>query len=217
MYLLTLAAAVFATFYVRSSLIVRGNAAETIHNIVTNERLFRISIVCDLVAFAGVVVLTVALYVLLKPVDRNLALLAAFWRIVESSIFCVITLSSLFVLSLSSGAEYLQSIEADQLRAIAMLAIAIHGAGYAVGLFFFGLGSTVFSYLLFKSRYVPRALAAWGVFSSLLVTIGTLPIFVFPGFAKTAVPGIFLPIFIYEVFLGLWLLFKGASIQANPA
>ena len=46
MYLLTLPAAVFATFYVRSSLIVRGNAAETIHNIVTNERLFRISIVC---------------------------------------------------------------------------------------------------------------------------------------------------------------------------
>ena len=89
-----------------------GNASETVNNIVTNERLFRISIVSDLVTFAGVVVLTVALWVLLKPVNRDIALLAAFWRLVESSILCVITLSSFLVLYLSSGAEYLKAIEA---------------------------------------------------------------------------------------------------------
>ncbi len=52
MYLLTIVTWAFA-FYVRSSLIVDGNASETVNNIVTNERLFRISIVSDLVTFAG--------------------------------------------------------------------------------------------------------------------------------------------------------------------
>ncbi len=163
MYLLTIATWLFA-FYVRSGLIVRGNAPETVNNIVTHERLFRISIVSDLVTFAGVVVLTVALWVLLKPVNRNIALLAAFWRLVESSILCVITLSSFLVLSLSSGAEYLNAIEADQLQAFAMLAIVVHGTGYIVGAIFLGLGSAGFSYLLFTSHYVPRALAAWRYF-----------------------------------------------------
>ena len=215
MYLLTIGTW-FIAFYVRSGLIVHGNAPETVNNIVTNERLFRISIVGDLVTFAGVVVLTVALWVLLKPVNRNIALLAAFWRLVETSIFCVITLSSFLVLSLSSGAEYLKAIEADQLQAFAMLAIELYGTGFIVSPIFLGLGSAAFSYLLFKSRYVPRALAALGVFSSLLLMTCALVIIVFPGFETIATIG-FMPLLIYEVTLGLWLLLKGASIQANPA
>ncbi|MBZ5568594.1 MAG: DUF4386 domain-containing protein [Acidobacteriia bacterium] len=56
-------------------LIVAGKAAETARNIMAHERLFRISIVCDLVYCAGLVVLLTALYVILKPVSRGLALL----------------------------------------------------------------------------------------------------------------------------------------------
>ena len=215
MYLLTIVTWAFA-FYVRSGLIVDGNASETVNNIVTNARLFRISIVSDLVTFAGVVVLTVALWVLLKPVNRDIALLAAFWRLVESSILCVITLSSFLVLYLSSGAEYLKAIEAGQLQALAMLTIALYGTGWIVGPIFLGLGSAAFSYLLFQSRYVPRALAALGVFSSLLLTTCALVIVVFPGFATIATSG-FVPLLIYEITLGLWLLLRGASIQSTPA
>src|SRR5438309_4271371 len=64
-------------------------------------------------------------------------------------------------------------------------------------------------YLWFKSRYIPRALAAWGIFSSLLVAIVTLAITVFPGLAAVVIPVYFVPIFIFEVGLGLWLLAKG--------
>ncbi len=214
MYLLTIATW-FLAFYVRSRLIVDGNAAETVNNIVTNERLFRISIVGDLATGAGVVVLIVALWVLLKPVNRNIALLAAVWRLVDPLI-CFITLSSFSVLLLSSGAEYLQGIEANQLQAFAMLTIALYGVGFTVSPVFLGLGSAAFSYLLFKSRYVPRALAAFGVFSSLLATTCALVTIVFPGFATIATGGL-VPLLIYEITLGLWLLLKGACIQANPA
>jgi len=215
MYLFTMATAVFAAFYVESRIIVYNDAAQTASNIIASERLFRIGIASELITWAGVVVLILALYVLLKPVNQHLALLAVFWRIVETSIFCVISLISLVVLLLLSGADYLKAFETNQLQALARLAISAHGAGYNVGLIFVGLGSTVFSYLLFKSRYVPRALAAWGVFSSLVLLTGALAIIVFPSWRATLTPGYFAPITIYEVTVGFWLLLKGARIQSS--
>ena len=80
--LFTMAIVVFANFGIHERLIVSGNVAETARNIVAHETLFRIGIACGLVYSAGLVVLLTALYVILKPVDRGLALLAAFWRLV---------------------------------------------------------------------------------------------------------------------------------------
>ena len=131
-------------------------------------------------------------------------------------LFGVITISSFSVLSLAGGAEYLEAIETGQLHAFTMWAIGLHEAGFSVSPIFLGLGSAAFSYLLFKSRYVPRALGAFGVFSSLLMTTCALVIIVFPGIATIAISGL-VPLLIYEITLGLWLLLKGASIQASPA
>src|SRR6202789_846031 len=80
-YLITLATVVYANFGIHDRLIVENNA-ETARNILAHERLFRIGIAGDLIYCAGVIVLVTALYVILKPVDRGLALLAAFWRFV---------------------------------------------------------------------------------------------------------------------------------------
>ena len=77
---------------------------------------------------------------------------------------------------------------------------------------FLGLGSTVFNYLLFKSRYIPKALAAWGIFSSLLLLVSQFAIIIFPEVEKTIIPACYGPIAIDEIALGFWLLFKGANI-----
>jgi hypothetical protein len=217
-YLLSDATAIFAEFVVRSRLIVYDDAAKAVANIMASERLFRLGIASELITFATVIVLIAALYVILKPVNRSLALLAAFWRLVENAILVVMTLSSLQVLRLLSGAAYLRAFEADRLHALTMLSIGAHDAGYNVGLMFFGLGSTVFSYLWFKSRYIPRALAAWGVFSSLLVVPCTLAFVIAPSLADMLEPGCYVPILIFELGLGLWLLTKGLrpSVVAGP-
>ena len=91
-----------------------------------------------------------------------------------------------------------------------------YGAGFTVSPIFLGLGSAAFNYLLFKSRYVPRALAAFGVFSSLLAVTCALMTIVFPDFATIAGAGL-IPLLTYEIALGLWLLLKGASIQTSSA
>jgi Domain of unknown function (DUF4386) len=73
---------VYVNFGIHDRLIVENNAAETARNSLAHERLFRIGIAGDLICCAGIVVLLTALYVILNPVNRGLALLAALWRLV---------------------------------------------------------------------------------------------------------------------------------------
>ncbi len=218
-YLFALIPANFAEFYVPGQLIDYGNVADTARNIMAHERLFRLGIASNLIVFAVDVVLITALYVVLKPVNRSLCLLATFWRLVETASLVVVTLDDFDVLRILSGAEYLRAFEPDRLHALARLSIGAHGAGYLVGLLFFGLGSTVFCYVWFKSNFIPRVLAAWGVFSSLLVAICTFAFIIFPDLGDVLIPGCFAPIFIFELAMGFWLLIKGLrpSGIAGPA
>lgn len=208
-YLFAMVTANFAEFYVHSHLIVPDNAAETARNIMAHERLWRLGIASNLLCFLTDIPLIAALYVILKRVNQNLALFAAFVRLIETTVFVVVALNDFDVLRLLSGAGYLRVFEAERLQALARLSIAAYGAGYAVGLVLFGLGSTLFSYFWFKSNYIPRALAALGVFGSLLVATGSFAFIIFPSVAKILLPGYFVPIFVFEVTMGFWLLLKG--------
>lgn len=220
-YLAALVPAVFAEFYARGQLVVSGDAARTALNIVGHERLFRLGIAANLTVFAVDVGLIAALYVVLKPVDRTLALAAAGWGLIETGVLVVVTLSDFDVLRILSGPRSLQAFEASQLQALASLSIGAHGAAYNVGLVFAGLRSTAFCYLWFRSGFVPRVLAAWGVLASLLMGGCAFSFIVFPELAK--VIGVELyggPIFVFELAMGLWLLLRElrpASTARPPA
>jgi hypothetical protein len=209
LYLFQMATAIFGQSYVRDQLIVHGDATKTATNIIGAERLFRLSIAGDLVTYTGVIVLIWAFYVLVRPVNKNLALLAVLFRLAETAVLCVATVSSLVVLRLLSGAGDLKTFEAGQLHSLATLALSVQGLGMNVGFILLGLGSTVFAYLLLKSRYVPKALAAWGIFSSLVLAIVTWVIMVFPSLGDAVGLAYMGPMGLYEVGLGLWLLIKG--------
>ncbi len=215
MYLITMATGIFGESFVRGSLIVR-DATQTAQNIIGSERLFRIGVATDLATFSGVVVLIWALYVMLRPVDRNLALLAVYLRLAEVAIHYIATLFSLVALVLLSGADYLKTFDASQLHSLARVAISAQGAGFNLGFILLGLGSTVFAYLLLRSGYVPKALAAWGVFSSLLLTTSAISFIVFPAVGPFRLATM-VPMFFYEVPLGFWLLLKGANIRSFSA
>ena len=214
LYLFQMATGIFGESFVRGQLVV-GDATKTAQNIIGAEWLFRLSITGDLVTYTGVIVLIWALYVVVRPVNKNLALLAVFFRLAENAVLCVATVSSLVALRLLSGADYLKTFEVSQLHSLAKLALSAQGLGMYVGFILLGLGSTVFAYLLLKSRYIPRALAAWGIFSSLVLAIVTLAIIVFPSLGNVMGLAYMAPMGIYEVGLGLWLLVKG--IQAPIA
>jgi hypothetical protein len=207
-YPLQMATGIFGEVFARGRLIVRGDAARTAENIMGAEGLFRLSIVGDLVTYILVMVLTWALYVLLRPVNKNLALLGAFFRLSELAVLCIATVNSLVVLRLLSGAAYLKTFEQDQLRSLVMLAYQTQGLGMSVGFVLLGFGSAIFAYLLLRSRYVPKVLAGLGIFGALLLSIGTLAVILFPGLGAIGMTYM-MPMGLYEVGLGFWLLIKG--------
>jgi Domain of unknown function (DUF4386) len=98
-------------------------------------------------------------------------LLGAFLRIADAAILAVVTLNGLVTLRLLTDVGYAQAFEPGQLQGLARLFVGARGLGFYIGFVFLGLGSAVFAYLLFKSRYVPRALPAWGMFASLLLAL----------------------------------------------
>lgn len=208
-YLITVAAVVYVNFGIHDRLIA-DNPAETARNILAHERLFRIGIVGDLLYCAGVVVLLTALYVILKPVSRGLALLAAFWRLVWVLMWLAMTLNLFSALRLIHGGDYLQAIEPDRLQALAMLDLGTRFEYYYVGLLFGAAASTLCGYLWFKSRYIPRSLAAFGIISSAFCVACTLVFYVFPHFDKIVNLWWFdSPMGIFDLGLSLWLLIKG--------
>ena len=209
-YLFALVPAIFAEFYVRANLVVFDNAAQTAMNIVGHERVFRLGIASNLTVFAVDVALITALYVVLKPVNRSLALLAAGWGLIETAILVVVTLNDLDVLRILSGADYLQAFEVSRLQALARLSIGAHDSTYNVGLVFAGLRSTAFCYLWFKSGFIPRVLAACGVFASFLMGACAFSFIIFPELTNVVPVEIYGgPIFVFELIMGFWLLFNG--------
>ena len=209
-YLFALPPAIFAEFYVRTQLIVSNNAAQTARNIMAHERLFRLGTASNLTVFALDVVLIISLYVVLMPVNRSLALLAAGWGLIETATLVVVTLSDFDVLRILSGSDYLHAFEPNQLQALARLSVSAHGAAYNVGLVLAGLRSTLFCYLWFKSRFIPRALAAWGMVASFLMGAFAFSFIIFPELAKVVGVEIYgAPIFFFELTMGFWLLLRG--------
>jgi len=208
--LFMMAIVVFANFGIHERLIVADNAADTARNILAHETLFRVNIACFLIYSIGTVVLLTALYVVLKPVNRSLALLSAFFRLVYGLTWIVVALNLFEALRLLSGADYMRVFELDRLQALARLSQATSLDAYYVGLLFWALGSTVCSYLWFKSNYIPRALSAWGVISSVFCVACTFVFIISPGFAKVVNLWWFdSPMALFEMATSFWLLFKG--------
>lgn len=216
MYLVTMATAVVSDMVVKSSLIIRGDAVRTAQNIAASMGLHRFGIVCEIATSAGVIVLVWALYVLLRPVNRDVALLAVFLRLVEVSLSFVMVLHASYAQRLLADSSYLQAIDPGHLQVLAYTALGGQGTAQTLMFFLLGLGSGAFSFLLLRSGYVPRALAALGIMGSLMLSAYALLIFAYPA-ARSAGVLPMLPLGVFEVTLGFWLLFGAGRIERRAA
>jgi hypothetical protein len=206
---LSFAIVVAVNFGIFSRLIVSGNAPESARNVLAHETLFRVGIAGNMVYCVAAVVLLTALYIILKPVNQNLALLATFGRLVHGLTWLLVTLNLFTALRLLTDAGYTRALGPDQLPALARLYLNGFDA-YYVGLLFWALAATAGSYLWFKSNYIPRSLAAFGLVSSAWCAACTFAFYISPSFTKLVNLWWFdSPMAIFELVLGFWLLIKG--------
>ena len=210
--LIMLIPAIFANYFVFSSLIVPGDVATTANNIIASEGLFRAGIISWLIVVTLDVVVAWGLYVFLKPVNKSLSLLAAWFRLMHAAIFGITQLILFFVLLLLSGADYLTVFGTDQLHTLVLLFLNGHNYGFLIGLFFFSFHLFVLSYFVFKSGYIPRILGVLLIIASfgyLIVSSGPI---LLPNYPEIITLVLTLPNFIGETALFLWLLLKGGKI-----
>jgi uncharacterized protein DUF4386 len=170
----------------------------------------------DLIAFLSDLVVSVLLYILLKPVSKTLSLVAASLRLLAHPAIASINLLNHFIaLLLLSGADYLTVFETDQLYALMLLFLDAHRYGYLISGAFFGLHCFILGYLLFRSEYFPRILGVLLVFAASGYLTESFGNFLFPEYKEILTWVVAPPAVIAELSLCLWLLIKGVNIRQS--
>jgi hypothetical protein len=191
---------------------VSNDTIATINNIIANELLFRIDSTITLLMFVGVIILALALYKILRPVNKQLAQLALLWRFAEAIVGLVAMLGSFILLTFITNESNVEKFGSKQFYAIAEI---LHGFYWEVTPIIFillALGSIIVFYLFLKSQFIPKALSILGIVSYSLVLIGALISLIFSGNAYMYLGS---QTIIFELVIGCWLFFKGIKVSNN--
>lgn len=199
----------FGLIYVPARLIVPGDAAATANNIIASESLFRLGILSNLLLPILNILLAVALYQLLKPVNKTMAWLMVIFVLAGVPIAMLSELTQLAALRLVSGMDYLTVFTTAQLQALVLLCLQVHQQGLNIAMLFWGLWLFPLGYLVFKSGFLPRPLG-------LLLILGCVG-YMAQSLAALLVPGLRLNLIFLtswgELLLPFWLLIKGVNVE----
>lgn len=207
-WLMTFLTSMYAMF-VGGRLVVSGDAAATAANLLSHESLFRSGSAAILISTAFYLAVTVLVYELLKPVNRTISLLAAFFSLAGCAVGALGCLFDLVPFVLLRGGQYLSVFTVEQLQALALMFLKVRvQANDNIALVFFGLHCLLVGCLILISTFLPRIIGALMV----LAGLGWLT-FLAPPVARSLSPYIMLPGAVGELSLTLWLLVKGVNVE----
>jgi uncharacterized protein DUF4386 len=212
LYLIIIAAGLFGELFARGPLIVSGNAAATANHIAGSITLWRSAIAGDIVMHMCDIGVMLVFYVLLSPVNRNIALFALLSNLVQTSVLVANKLNLLIPAFLLGDAEYLKAFAPQQLQALAYVSLKTHDYGFGLGLIFFGMTSIALGYLIIRSGYLPRVLGMGMQLAGACYIINSFALLLDPALASRLFPAILLPPFLAELSMALWLLVKGVNL-----
>jgi hypothetical protein len=207
----------FVTFFladngIHSTAVGSIDVAATAHSIAASEWLFRIGFVNYILTAVFFVLAAWALYVLLKPVNRDFALLFVLLNLGGVAIWCVVLLFEFAALLLTSGADYLRVIQADQLQALAMLFLDLYQNGFMIAQILLNLWLFPLGYLVLKSGFLPRISGILLIIDGFAMLIWSFQFFLFPGYELISTVCLAVG-FIAEGLLCMWLLIKGVNVE----
>jgi hypothetical protein len=198
----------YADGNIHGRILVAGNAAATAQNIIANGSVLRTCFAIELISAACYVVVTLLLFDLLKPVNKSIATLAAFFSLVGC---VVVALASFFTFAplIIMSTPYLGVFKVEQLQSLALLSLDLHAVVASMCMVFFGVYCFLTGYLIFRSKFMPRII---GVFMA--ITGVTYQLFLSPPLATHLFPSVIKPAgALGELSLILWLLIFGVNSQ----
>jgi hypothetical protein len=210
LFIISFAAGGFGEAYVPSMLIVPGDAAATASSVRSLDFLYRLGFAAYLIEAICDIAVSLLFYTLLKPVNRNLALLAAFFGILSTALFAVGQIFFLAPMLILNDAAYLKTFSPDQLSTLALLSFKLYALTSGIFMVFYGIAWILRGWLIFASGYLPRLLglllilggAIFGARSFFLVLAPNYPSGQFP---LAIMPG--------AALLALWLLLRGVNVE----
>ncbi len=214
LWLLAAATTGFSLVYVRPKLIVSGDAAATVRNIVALETLFRASIASSILSQIFSLLFGVTIFRLLKGVNKTLAMVCLVSLMLGASVGVVNSLSNAGTLVVVTNPDYMKAFQPDQVNALAMTFLRINNAGVGLVELFMALFMFSFGLLIIRSGYLPRILGIFLFVGGCAFSINT--------FTKMLIPQAY-PVLITELTMALnifgapatilWLLIKGVKEQ----
>jgi len=212
LYLVIIVVGLLGQVLVKDRLIVAGDAAATAANITASQTLWRITVAAEIGYLALGVILAWLLYLLLRPINRDLALLGVFFNLVSIAVEVVARSSLLATLVVLGRSQALAAFEPQQLHALAYVTLRIHEYGFGLSLIFFGFVCLIFGYLIRKSQFLPALIGTLMQIAGVCYLVNSFAVLIAPSLARALFPTILLPPFIGESALCLWLLLKGVDV-----
>jgi hypothetical protein len=211
-WLMTILTGMFA-FLIGGRFVVPGDATATATNIMANETLYRLSVAANLIATACYLTVTLLIYVLLKPVNRNISLLGAFFSLTgcaNGGLSCLLFLAPINILG---GGQYLSVFSVQQLQALALSFVTLSLQANDIGLVFFGLHVLTVGYLIRRSTFLPRILGALLAVAGVCYLTNSFTNFLSLPFKAYLLPFVAIAGLLGEGSLTVWLLAKGVNVQ----
>ncbi len=197
----------FGEMYV-PSLMLTGDAATTAAQLRLHDGLFRLGFAAYLVEAFSDIVIAWLFYVLLKPVHRDLALLAAFFGLVSMLVFAVTKLLYFAAPILLSGNRYLTAFPPEQADALAALFLSLYAGISGVSMLFYGTAWMLRGWLTFRSAYLPRWLGALMALAGLGFVAKTITQVLAPALSSNL---LLAPMFVNALAVTIWMLAKGVD------
>jgi Domain of unknown function (DUF4386) len=204
--LFTLFGGGFGEMYAPSRIVVPTDAAATAENIRSSDFLFRAGFAAYLVEALCDVTLAWVMYVLLRPVNRDVALLSLCFGLVSTALFGFAELFYFCSSLVLRDAAYLQSFTAGQRNTLALLSLKTYGTGAAVFMAFYGVATLLRAYLIFRSGYLPRFLGVLFAIAGAGFVVRNFLFVLAPRFVS---PLLLLPMGVAALTLMVWFLTKG--------
>jgi hypothetical protein len=205
----------YALIYVPSHIMVDGNAAATINNILAHEFLFRLSIVSQFFSMIVFVLLAFSLYRLFKQVNGHNAKLLVTFVVVQVPMAFLFELFNFTSLMIAKG-EILHAVQTEQKEDLVMLLLNMHSYGIMTLEIFWGLWLIPFAQLVYKSGFIPRIFGLCLFIGGIGWISDSVTFLLFPAYHSFVSQYIMVIGAIGEFPIILWLLIKGVknNIQA---
>jgi len=209
LFLVSMVAGGFGEAYVPSKLIVSADPAATAANLRNFDFLYRLGFASFMIESLCDTALALILYVLLKPVNKQLSLLAAFFGLMATATFAFAELFY-FAPQLILGRAYLNGFSPDQVNSLVLLSLKFYGYAGMLTTAYYGVAWIVRSYLMFHSSYLPKFLGVLMAIGGIGFVVRNFLLILAPAYASDVLLMLMFP---GGLIMAVWLLVKGVNVQ----